>query len=107
MLPRYPDGIIDVERQRPGAAVRAFGKDSKGATAVAMVAGLFHRERPQSSSASRRIAGYIAWRQWRTTHDRLMLDLFDRCFATFQDLTRAVLDAFHKVNPDVADLANV
>ena len=51
------------------------------------------------------VAGYIAWRQWRTAHDRLLVDLFDRRFAAFQELTRAIDEAFHKPNAGVADLA--
>ena len=32
------------------------------------------------------VAGFIAWRQWRTSHDRLVLDLFERRFQVFQEL---------------------
>jgi hypothetical protein len=52
------------------------------------------------------IAAYIAWRQWRTSHDRLVLDLFDRRFTSFQDLTRAVSAAVNKPHPEMNDLAN-
>lgn len=50
-------------------------------------------------------AGYIAWRQWRTSHDRLVLDFFERRFRVFQELTSAILEAFHKPNPQINDLA--
>jgi hypothetical protein len=30
------------------------------------------------------IAGYIAWRQWRTAHDKLSLDLFEKRFAVYE-----------------------
>jgi hypothetical protein len=30
------------------------------------------------------IAGYIAWRQWRTAHDRLSFDLFEKRFAVYE-----------------------
>src|SRR6476660_7859446 len=36
------------------------------------------------------IGAYIAWRQWRTAHDRLKLDLFDRRLAAYQRLKDAV-----------------
>jgi ABC-type nickel/cobalt efflux system permease component RcnA len=36
------------------------------------------------------IGAYIAWRQWRTAHDRLKLDLFDRRLAAHQRLKDAV-----------------
>ena len=53
------------------------------------------------------VAGYIAWRQWRTSQDRVVLDLFDRRFQVFQDLTRAILAAMNKPDPEVfPDLAN-
>jgi hypothetical protein len=42
------------------------------------------------------IGGYIAWRQWRTSHDRLTLDLFERRFDNFQELSRAVRVAINK-----------
>jgi hypothetical protein len=35
------------------------------------------------------IGAYIAWRQWRTAHDRLKLDLFDRRLAAYQRLKDA------------------
>jgi hypothetical protein len=52
-------------------------------------------------------AGYIAWRQWRTAQDRLVLDLFERRFQVFQELTRTIADAFStKANVQISDLAN-
>jgi hypothetical protein len=30
------------------------------------------------------IAGYIAWRQWRTAHDKLTFDLYDRRFKVYE-----------------------
>src|SRR5258708_25252441 len=51
------------------------------------------------------VAAYIAWRQWRTSHDRLVLDLFDRRLLVFQELTRAISEAFHKPNAEIQDLA--
>jgi hypothetical protein len=50
------------------------------------------------------VAGYIAWRQWRTAQDRLVLDLFDRRFQVFYDLTRAIAEAFNKSLVSVDDL---
>jgi hypothetical protein len=36
------------------------------------------------------IAGYIAWRQWKTGDDRLRLDMFEKRFAVY-DATRTLL----------------
>jgi hypothetical protein len=36
------------------------------------------------------IGAYIAWRQWRTAHDKIKLDLFDRRLAAYQRLKDAV-----------------
>jgi hypothetical protein len=52
------------------------------------------------------IAAYIAWRQWRTSHDRLILDLFERRFQVFQELTRTVSAAVNKPHPEINDLAD-
>src|SRR5262249_35749536 len=52
------------------------------------------------------VAGYIAWRQWRTAQDRLTLDLFERRFQVFQELTRATTDALSKPQVSVHDLAS-
>jgi hypothetical protein len=52
------------------------------------------------------IAVYIAWRQWRTAHDRLILDLFERRFQVFQDLTRTVSAAVNKPHVEINDLAD-
>jgi hypothetical protein len=43
-------------------------------------------------------AGYIAWRQWRTSQDRLVLDLFEKRFQVFQELTRTIAATFLRVN---------
>jgi hypothetical protein len=51
-------------------------------------------------------AGYIAWRQWRTSQDRLVLDLFEKRFQVFQELTRTIAAAFQRVNVQISDLAN-
>jgi hypothetical protein len=51
------------------------------------------------------IGAYIAWRQWRTAQDRLILDLFERRFQVFQDLTRTVSATFaDKPNVEVQDI---
>jgi hypothetical protein len=52
------------------------------------------------------VAAFIAWRQWRTSHDRLVLDLFERRFQVFQELTRAILIATNKPNAEINDLSN-
>jgi hypothetical protein len=52
------------------------------------------------------VAAYVAWRQWRTAHDRLMLDLFERRFQSFQELTQVVSTALSKPHPDANDLAD-
>ena len=52
------------------------------------------------------IAAYIAWRQWRTSHDRLILDLFERRFQVFQELTRTVSAAVNKPHPEINNLAD-
>jgi hypothetical protein len=36
------------------------------------------------------IGAYIAWRYWRTAHDKIKLDLFDRRLAAYQRLKDAV-----------------
>ena len=51
-------------------------------------------------------AGYIAWRQWRTSQDRLALDLFERRFQVFQELTRTIAAAFQKANVQISDPAS-
>jgi hypothetical protein len=52
------------------------------------------------------LGGYIAWRQWRTSQDRIVLDLFERRFQVFQELTRTIYGAFSKANVQINDLAN-
>jgi hypothetical protein len=52
------------------------------------------------------VAALIAWRQWRTSQDRVVLDLFERRFQVFQELGRAISAAFNKLNPEASDLAN-
>jgi hypothetical protein len=42
----------------------------------------------------------------RTSHDRLILDLFERRFQVFQELTRAVAAAVNKPHPEINDLAD-
>lgn len=37
------------------------------------------------------IAGYIAWRQWRTAHDRLKMDMYEKRFAAY-DATKRLLN---------------
>jgi hypothetical protein len=51
------------------------------------------------------ISAYIAWRQWRTAHDRLKLDLFDRRLAAYQRLKDAVapINASGKVTNEDTD----
>ena len=48
------------------------------------------------------IAGYVAWRQWRTAHDRLSFDLYEKRFevyrATHNLLTTALIH--RQVNGD-------
>jgi hypothetical protein len=52
------------------------------------------------------IAAYIAWRQWRTSHDRLILDLFERRFQSFQELTIVISQGLNKPHPDTKDLGD-
>jgi hypothetical protein len=52
------------------------------------------------------IAAIIAYRQWRTSHDRLVLDLFERRFQAFQELIRVIAEAFNKPAVEIKDLAN-
>jgi len=52
------------------------------------------------------VAAYVVWRQWRTSQDRLVLDLFERRFQVFQELTRATTDSLSKPQVSVQDLAN-
>jgi hypothetical protein len=53
------------------------------------------------------VAAYIAWRQWRTSQDRLVLDLFERRFQVFQELTRTIATAFNsKPNVEFQDLTS-
>ena len=51
------------------------------------------------------IGAYIAWRQWRTAHDKVKLDLFDRRLAAYQRLRDAVapIAASGKVTLEDAD----
>ncbi len=51
------------------------------------------------------VAAYIAWRQWRTSNDRLVLDLFHRRFQVFQELTRTISEAFNNAEIQIGDLA--
>jgi len=52
------------------------------------------------------IAVYIAWRQWRTAQDRLAVDLFERRFQAFQELTQTITGAFNtKASVTIDDLA--
>ncbi len=51
------------------------------------------------------VAAYIAWRQWRTSRDRLVFDLFERRFQSFQDLTRTISEAFQQGRAELNDLA--
>ena len=52
------------------------------------------------------VAVVVAWRQWSTSHHRLVLDLFGRRFQVYQELARAIADAANKPNAEIADLAN-
>jgi hypothetical protein len=45
------------------------------------------------------IAGYIAFRQWRTAHDRLSFDLFERRFAVYQ-ATQRLISTLHGLTPE-------
>jgi hypothetical protein len=37
------------------------------------------------------VTGYFTWRQWRTAKDKLLLDLFDKRFALYEELRAAVV----------------
>jgi len=52
------------------------------------------------------IAVFVAWRQWSTSHHRLVLDLFGRRFQVYQELARAIADAVNKPNVEIKDLSN-
>jgi len=40
------------------------------------------------------IAGYIAWRQWRTAHYRLCLDMFEKRFAVYEAIKNIINTAY-------------
>src|SRR5215468_8137537 len=40
------------------------------------------------------IASYIAWRQWRTAHDRLSFDLYEKCFAVYEAVENIINTAY-------------
>jgi hypothetical protein len=40
------------------------------------------------------IAGYIAWRQWRTAHDRLSFDLYEKRFAVYEAVKNIINTAY-------------
>lgn len=42
------------------------------------------------------IAGYIAWRQWRTAHDRLSFDLFERRFRVYEATRNFLITAIQQ-----------
>jgi hypothetical protein len=39
------------------------------------------------------VAGYIAWRQWQTAHQKLRLELFDRRFTLYDSLQQLINEA--------------
>ena len=45
------------------------------------------------------IAGYIAFRQWRTAHDRLSFDLFEKRYAVYQ-ATQGLISTLHGLTPE-------
>lgn len=42
------------------------------------------------------IVAYVAWRQWRTAHNKLALDLFDKRYAVYQRLNEALSRRHHE-----------
>ena len=40
------------------------------------------------------IASYIAWRQWRTAHDRLSFDLYEKRFAVYEAVKNIINTAY-------------
>ena len=45
------------------------------------------------------IAGYIAFRQWRTAQDRLSFDLFEKRFAAYE-ATQRLISTLHGLTPE-------
>jgi hypothetical protein len=44
--------------------------------------------------------GYIAWRQWKTAHDKLKLDLFEKRFAIWTSVQEFLNDILHNMDVD-------
>jgi hypothetical protein len=50
------------------------------------------------------IAGYIAWKQWKTAHDRLRLDMYQRRFAVYDAARRLINMTMITGQPTAEDL---
>jgi hypothetical protein len=46
------------------------------------------------------VVAFIAYRQWRVAHEKLLLDLFDKRFAVYTEATTAVRDFFKAPPPE-------
>jgi hypothetical protein len=50
---------------------------------------------------------FIAWRQWRTAHERVVLDLFDRRFQVAADAQKVVGPVMANGRSDLSDLIKI